>query len=235
MNFQEKVLKVQSELKAPKNQRNNFGKYNYRSCEDILEAVKQLLKQAGLTLMITDEIKEVGGLTFVEARTVLFNDEGRIETTAQAGIDPNRKGMDIAQSFGSSSSYARKYALGALFLLSGEACPDYASELNEKNKELVDSLNTLQDKDKDKGKDKDKVKDITIPKLGKVRKDVKRNDGENTIVPVDGKVITLKDLDDVKIDFLYLRKSNFFPNHPVFCKALEEVKTARELAEEVEM
>ena len=136
---------------------------------------------------------------------------------------------------GTASSYARKYALGALFLLSGEACPDYASELNEKNKELVDSLNTLQDKDKDKGKDKDKVKDITIPKLGKVKKDVKRNDGENTIVPVDGKVITLKDLDDVKIDFLYLRKSNFFPNHPVFCKALEEVKTARELAEEVEM
>ena len=117
MNFQEKVLKVQSELKAPKNQRNNFGKYNYRSCEDILEAVKPLLKQEGLTLMITDEIKEVGGLTFVEARTVLFNDEGRIETTAQAGIDPNRKGMDIAQSFGSSSSYARKYALNGLFLI----------------------------------------------------------------------------------------------------------------------
>ena len=117
MNFQEKVLKVQSELKAPKNQRNSFGKYNYRSCEDILEAVKPLLSSNGLTLMITDEIKEVGGITFVEARAVLFNDEGRIETTAQAGIDINRKGMDIAQSFGSSSSYARKYALNGLFLI----------------------------------------------------------------------------------------------------------------------
>ncbi len=117
MNFHDKVLKVQSELKAPKNQRNNFGKYNYRSCEDILEAVKPLLKSNALTLMITDEIKEVAGLVYVDARAVLFDAEGRIEVTAQAGIDPNRKGMDIAQSFGSSSSYARKYALNGLFLI----------------------------------------------------------------------------------------------------------------------
>ena len=136
MNFQEKVLKVQSELKAPKNQRNNFGKYNYRSCEDILEAVKPLLKQEGLTLMITDEIKEVGGLTFVEARTVLFNDEGRIETTAQAGIDPNRKGMDIAQSFGRSSSYARKYALNGLFLIDDTKDAD-ATNTHEDNRKWL--------------------------------------------------------------------------------------------------
>ena len=117
MNFHDKVLRVQSELKAPKNQRNNFGKYNYRSCEDILEAVKPLLKANALTLMITDEIKEVAGLVYVDARAVLFDTEGRIEVTAQAGIDPNRKGMDIAQSFGSSSSYARKYALNGLLLI----------------------------------------------------------------------------------------------------------------------
>jgi hypothetical protein len=136
MNFQEKVLKVQTELKAPKGQRNNFGKYNYRSCEDILEAVKPLLKQEGLTLMITDEIKEVGGLTFVEARAVLFNDEGRIETTAQAGIDPNRKGMDIAQSFGSSSSYARKYALNGLFLIDDTKDADATNDHKDDRKWL---------------------------------------------------------------------------------------------------
>ena len=124
MTFHDKVVKVQSTLKAPKNQRNNFGKYNYRSCEDILEAVKPLLNDVGLTLMITDEIKEVGGLVFVEARAVLFDAEGRIETTAQAGVDPNRKGMDIAQSFGSSSSYARKYALNGLFLIDDTADSD---------------------------------------------------------------------------------------------------------------
>ena len=67
MNFHDKVLRVQSELKAPKNQRNNFGKYNYRSFEDILEAVKPLLKANALTLMITDEIKEVAGLVLIES------------------------------------------------------------------------------------------------------------------------------------------------------------------------
>jgi hypothetical protein len=136
MNFHDKVLKVQSELKAPKNQRNNFGKYNYRSCEDILEAVKPLLNTNGLTLMITDEIKEVAGLVYVEARAVLFDTEGRIEATAQAGIDPNRKGMDIAQSFGSSSSYARKYALNGLFLIDDTKDADATNDHKDARKWL---------------------------------------------------------------------------------------------------
>tara|TARA_R110000851_G_C12983818_1_gene556638 strand:- start:82 stop:609 length:528 start_codon:yes stop_codon:yes gene_type:complete len=136
MNFHDKVLKVQSELKAPKNQRNNFGKYNYRSCEDILEAVKPLLKDNGLTLMITDEIKEVTGLVYVEARAVLFDAEGRVEATAQAGIDPNRKGMDIAQSFGSSSSYARKYALNGLFLIDDTKDADATNDHKDTRKWL---------------------------------------------------------------------------------------------------
>tara|TARA_R110002072_G_scaffold101286_1_gene223058 strand:- start:4638 stop:5165 length:528 start_codon:yes stop_codon:yes gene_type:complete len=136
MNFHDKVLKVQSELKAPKNQRNNFGKYNYRSCEDILEAVKPLLKDNGLTLMITDEIKEVTGLVYVEARAVLFDTEGRVEATAQAGIDPNRKGMDIAQSFGSSSSYARKYALNGLFLIDDTKDADATNDHKDTRKWL---------------------------------------------------------------------------------------------------
>ena len=136
MNFHDKVLKVQSELKAPKNQRNNFGKYNYRSCEDILEAVKPLLKDNGLTLMITDEIKEVTGLVYVEARAILFDAEGRVEATAQAGIDPNRKGMDIAQSFGSSSSYARKYALNGLFLIDDTKDADATNDHKDTRKWL---------------------------------------------------------------------------------------------------
>jgi len=115
--IQEKLLQVQGKLKAPKNQRNNFGKYNYRSCEDILEAVKPLLKEVGASIMITDEVQEVAGIPFVNARAVFFDNEGKVEVTAQAGIDPNRKGMDIAQSFGSSSSYARKYALNGLLLI----------------------------------------------------------------------------------------------------------------------
>ncbi len=122
MNFLQKVTAVQAELKAPKSQYNAFGKYNYRNQEDILEAVKPILQKYELTLVVTDEIKEIGSLVYVSARAVLAgtNETGNqssIEVSAQAGIDPNRKGMDVAQSFGSSSSYARKYALNGLFLI----------------------------------------------------------------------------------------------------------------------
>ena len=113
----EKLRKIQAELKAPKNQRNNFGKYNYRSCEDILEAVKPLLDKHKCTLTISDEVREVCGVLFVEAIVFISDGKDSVHTKAQAGIDPSRKGMDIAQSFGSSSSYARKYALNGLFLI----------------------------------------------------------------------------------------------------------------------
>ena len=119
MNIQQKLLKVQAELKAPKNQYNSFGKYKYRNQEDILEAVKPLLAKHELNLIITDNVVEVAGLAFINATAKVFTDttEPMIEVSAQAGIDPSRKGMDIAQSFGSSSSYARKYALNGLFLI----------------------------------------------------------------------------------------------------------------------
>jgi len=115
--LQERLLKVQSELKAPKNQRNNFGKYNYRSCEDILEAVKPLLAKHGLLITIADQVHEAGNYMYVESTVMVSYEGDRLASTAQAGIDPNRKGMDIAQSFGSSSSYARKYALNGMFLI----------------------------------------------------------------------------------------------------------------------
>ena len=113
----EKLNKIQAELKAPKNQRNSFGKYNYRSCEDILEAVKPLLSKYNCTLTVSDEIKQAGDVMYVEAVAIISDGENQVHTKAQAGIDINRKGMDIAQSFGSSSSYARKYALNGLFLI----------------------------------------------------------------------------------------------------------------------
>ena len=111
------LIKLQSELKAPKGQYNSFGKYAYRSAEDILEAVKPLLAKNGLSMRVTDEVTEVGGLTFVNASVIVTDGVDSIYASAQAGIDPNRKGMDIAQSFGSSSSYARKYALNGMFLI----------------------------------------------------------------------------------------------------------------------
>ena len=111
------LIKVQSELKAPKGQYNSFGKYAYRSAEDILEAVKPLLAKNGLSMRVTDEVMEVGGAVFINASVVVSDGADSIHASAQAGIDPNRKGMDIAQSYGSSSSYARKYALNGMFLI----------------------------------------------------------------------------------------------------------------------
>jgi hypothetical protein len=113
----ENLIKIQSELKAPKSQFNSFGKYKYRNQEDVLEAVKPLLSKYGCTLTISDKISEVNGLVYVEATATFKSGEEQLSVSAQAGIDPNRKGMDIAQSFGSSSSYARKYALNGLFLI----------------------------------------------------------------------------------------------------------------------
>lgn len=112
------LIAIQQELNVPKNQRNKFGNYNYRSCEDILVALKPLLDKYKSSILITDEVKEVGGIPYVEA-TVVFKGQQTeaLSVRAQAGINPNRKGMDIAQSFGSSSSYARKYALAGMFLL----------------------------------------------------------------------------------------------------------------------
>ena len=112
------LIAIQNEINVPKNQRNNFGNYNYSSCEDILEAVKPLLKKHNASILITDEVKEVAGIPYVEAVAVFKAGETEaLSVKAQAGINPNRKGMDIAQSFGSSSSYARKYALAGLLLL----------------------------------------------------------------------------------------------------------------------
>jgi hypothetical protein len=111
------LIKIQAELKAPKNQTNAFGKYKYRSCEDILEAVKPLLAKYKCQLIISDTIKEAGGVIYCESRIVFTDGLENYYVTACAGIEPNRKGMDIAQSFGASSSYARKYALNGLFLI----------------------------------------------------------------------------------------------------------------------
>ena len=114
---QDYLIAIQSELKAPKNQFNSFGKYKYRSAEDILEAVKPLLNKYGCTLTITENTEEIGGFLVLNSRATISDGTFAISVEAQAGINPNRKGMDIAQSFGSSSSYAKKYALGNLFLL----------------------------------------------------------------------------------------------------------------------
>lgn len=113
----EQLVKVQNELKAPKSQYNSFGKYSYRNAEDIFEAAKPICYKHGLFLSISDEVIEVGGALFVESTATITDGDKSFFVKAQAGLDLNRKGMDKAQASGASSSYARKYALGGLFLL----------------------------------------------------------------------------------------------------------------------
>jgi len=126
------LIQIQSELKAPKNQFNSFGKYNYRSCEDILEAVKPLLYKYRCILTINDEVKEVAGIVFIEATAQIRSEGGSMSVKAQAGVDINRKGMDIAQCFGASSSYARKYCLNGLFLIDDTKDPDSTNDHSPK-------------------------------------------------------------------------------------------------------
>lgn len=114
-NFITKMVKIQSELKAPKNQVNSFGKYKYRSCEDIIEAVKPILAKEGLYLNISDEIVDVGGKNYVKAVATIFDGENQISSSAVARESIDKKGMDDAQQTGATSSYARKYALNGLF------------------------------------------------------------------------------------------------------------------------
>lgn len=129
----DKLIKIQSELKAPKNLRNKSMGYTYRSCEDILEAVKPLLAREGLVLTLSDEIVEIGGRNYVKA-TASLGEPGGAENipdrnhldasiyrhgfvTAYAREEETKKGMDGSQITGAASSYARKYALNGLFLI----------------------------------------------------------------------------------------------------------------------
>lgn len=115
--FIERVIAIQSELKAPKNQYNSYGKYKYRSCEDILEALKPLLKEHQLVLKFDDEIVPIGNNLFLKTIATLSDTEGNsISSVAYAGHEYSKKGMDFSQITGASSSYARKYALNGLFL-----------------------------------------------------------------------------------------------------------------------
>jgi hypothetical protein len=141
------LLNIQSELKAPKNQYNSFGKYKYRSTEDILEAVKPLLLKYGCVMIISDSIHEKAGIIFCESLIKFVDkDDKEFFSAASAGIDPNRKGMDIAQSFGSSSSYSRKYALSALFLLDDAKDPDATNTHGKEEKPKLDSYSVTFDK-----------------------------------------------------------------------------------------
>lgn len=130
----ETLRTIQNELKAPKGNYNSFGKYRYRSCEDILEAVKPLCRKHNATLTISDHIINVGERYYIEAEAKLVTDKNTFAITAYAREEETKKGMDASQITGTASSYARKYALNGLFLIDDTKDAD-TDEFTEKQKE----------------------------------------------------------------------------------------------------
>lgn len=126
MNIHEKLAAVQSEMKAPKNLYNSFGKYSYRNAEGICEAFKPYGKKHGLSLVLSDDVVEIGGRVYVKAVATLHDTESpdTVSVSAFAREAETKKGMDDAQVTGATSSYARKYALNGLFLLDDTKDPD---------------------------------------------------------------------------------------------------------------
>lgn len=112
-----KLLEIQSELKAPKGQYNSFGKYKYRSCEDILEAVKPICKKHGVTLTLSDDIVQIGDRYYIRATAAVTDGTEEKSVTAFAREPEDKKGQDPSQITGTASSYARKYALNGLFCI----------------------------------------------------------------------------------------------------------------------
>lgn len=147
-NIFEKLQMIQAELNAPKNRYNKFGKFYYRSCEDILEAIKPLLKKAGVSVHVEDDIEEIGGKTYVKAivRLVdLDNPDIQLSVKAFAREAESKSGMDAAQITGTSSSYARKYALNGLFLIDDVKDPDtdeYHNETEQKTTKISAKTDT---------------------------------------------------------------------------------------------
>lgn len=130
MNIQEKLFYIQQNLKAPKGQYNKFGDFHYRSCEDIQEAVKPILKEVKAVLLIGDEIIQIGSRFYIKATAALQDIESneQIANTAFAREVEEKPKMDAAQVTGSCSSYARKYALNGLFCIDDAKDPDYPTE-----------------------------------------------------------------------------------------------------------
>lgn len=116
-NIYTKLMTIQSSLKAPKGQYNSFGKYKYRSCEDILESVKPLLSAQDCALVITDDIVIIGDRIYVKATAKLISGNEQVESSAFAREEEAKKGLDSSQVTGAASSYARKYALNGLFCI----------------------------------------------------------------------------------------------------------------------
>ncbi len=181
-----KLVNIQSTLKAPKSQFNNFGKYNYRSCEDILEGLKPILKEEKALVILDDNIVQIGNRFYVEATATLIDAETgeKVSTKALAREDETKKGMDLAQVTGSVSSYARKYALNGLFCIDDTKDSDATNKHGneQKKKEVNESeLNILYSLGESIEKDKNRVDSEVYKKFGKLAVDLTKQEYEKVL------------------------------------------------------
>ena len=151
MTILEKLQRIQLELKAPKNQRNNFGKYNYRSAEDILEAIKPYEEKYKVVFKINDKLVQLGDHVCVDSEAKIIDiesidRESSVSSTAQAIIDFQAKGMQMPQRTGVASSYAKKYALGNLLLLDDTKDSDATNNHSKNTKTVLTQTSSEFDK-----------------------------------------------------------------------------------------
>jgi hypothetical protein len=133
MNINEKLATIQTKFKSKKSRFNSFGKYNFRSAEDILEATKPFLLQLGVSVTINEELNtSFDTMPIMESTATISDGKDTISTKAVVGVDLNQKGMNVPQQFGSASSYAKKYALGNLFLIDDTADSDATNDHGKK-------------------------------------------------------------------------------------------------------
>ena len=134
MNINEKLATIQTKFKSKKSRFNSFGKYNFRSAEDILEATKPFLLDLGVSVTISETLISTDPFPILESKAVITDGKDAIHATAVVGIDLDQKGMQMPQKFGSASSYGKKYALGNLFLIDDTQDADHGKAEKAKPK-----------------------------------------------------------------------------------------------------
>jgi len=132
MTLNDKLIEIQTKFKSKKSRFNSFGKYNFRSAEDILEATKPFLKELGVSVTINEELISPSDKPVIKTTALLSDGKGQITAQAIVGVDLNQKGMQVPQQYGSASSYGKKYALGNLFLIDDTADADATNDHGKK-------------------------------------------------------------------------------------------------------
>ena len=140
MTIYQKLSQIQTEFKSKKSRFNSFGKYYFRSAEDILEATKPFLKKLGVTVTISEELVVDGPMPIIKSTASITDGDGAIHATSIVGVDVNQKGMQAPQQFGSASSYAKKYALGNLFLIDDTQDSDATNTHGKSKSKLTDII-----------------------------------------------------------------------------------------------